>query len=121
MKKYLLFFVLLAGTVTDLLAQRILLEQDVSGDSIMETYGPNRKHFGHFYMGFGFVAGPAEASSSDVDYFKSHEVLFGYRYKYRVSNFYALGFETTFGTQTFEIKQHAGKGLPSPFVNNDKE
>ncbi len=113
MKKYLLFWGLLLGVWVPALAQKVLLAQDVTKDTVKQTFGPNQKYFGHFYTGFGLVAGPSEAKGSAVQNLRSNEFLFGYRYKYKVASFYALGLDLALSFQSFNLKQQAGKTLPN--------
>ena len=121
MKKYLLSFGLLAACFTTAPAQKVLLAQDVTKDTVEVKFGPNKKYFGHMYVGYGFVAGPAENKGSAVDYGSSHEWLFGYRFKYKVGNVYALGFDVTVNPVTYFIKQKTGKTLPNPFLFDEEK
>ena len=112
MKKLLAFYLLFLGCLTSVSAQKVLLEQNVSEDSVKKTFGPNLKYFGHFYGGFGLIAGPAEAGSK-IRYFISHEFLLGYRFKYKVGKVYALGLDATVTFQSVFLKQEDGKTLPT--------
>src|SRR5687767_10866092 len=112
MKKYILFFGLMAAFFSKASAQNVVLSQDVTKDTVQSKYGPNKKYFSHMYAGYGFVAGPAESKGSAVKYGDSHEWLFGYRFKYKIGNVYALGFDVTINPITFYLKQQEGKTLP---------
>src|SRR6478752_7391822 len=121
MKRYLLllgFLMALNGTAT---AQKVLLYQDVARDTVKQTFGPNLKYFGHFYGGFGFVASAAEGKGSEVEYPASHEFMLGYRYKYKLGRFYALGWDLSVRSQTFRLKQQHGKTLPSPMLHDEEK
>lgn len=115
------FLVLVLGATFPTLAQRVLLEQDVSKDSVKTNFGPNLKYFGHFYAGFGLVASASEAKSSAVVYPASHEFVYGYRFKYRVGQVYSLGLEMQVSSQTYKLKQQAGKTLPYPQKFDDSK
>jgi hypothetical protein len=112
MKKSIAFLLLFLGCLPSASAQKVLLEQNVSEDTIKQNFGPNLKYFGHFYGGFGMIAGLA-GTGSEIDYLKSHEFVMGYRFKYKLSRFYALGFETGLTLQSVFLKQEAGKTLPT--------
>jgi hypothetical protein len=113
MKKYLLFLGLISCSVIQAAAQNVLLAQDVAKDSIPEKFGPNLKHYTHFYLGYGFVVGPSENKGSQVKYPASHEWVIGLRYKYKVGEVYALGFDLALTPQVFKLKQQEGKTLPA--------
>lgn len=114
MKKYLLVLAAFAGLLFNASAQNVLLAQDVAKDSIPEKFGPNLKHYTHFYLGYGFVVGPSENKGSQVKYPSSHEWVIGLRYKYKVGEVYALGFDLAFTPQVFHLKQQESKILPTP-------
>ena len=40
-------------------AQQVLVQANVADDTVKTTFGPNRRLFGHGYLGFGLLAGPA--------------------------------------------------------------
>jgi hypothetical protein len=113
MKKYLLILVGFASFLLNASAQNVLLAQDVAKDSIPEKFGPNLKHYTHFYLGYGFVVGPSENKGSQVKYPASHEWVIGLRYKYKVGEVYALGLDLTLTPQVFHLKQKEGKTLPT--------
>lgn len=120
MKRYLLLLGLLISLQGKILAQKVLLYQDVAQDTVKQTFGPNLKYFGHFYGGFGMMAGPAE-TGSEIDYLKSHEFLMGYRFKYKVGKVYGLGFDATVTFQSVFLKQEEGKTLPTPDLYEEEK
>src|SRR5688572_29727495 len=113
MKKYLLVLAAFAGLLFNASAQNVLLAQDVAKDSIQEKFGPNLKHYTHFYLGYGFVVGPSENQGSQVKYPSSHEWVIGLRYKYKVGEVYALGLDLALTPQVFHLKQQKKKTLPT--------
>ena len=121
MKKCILILGLFLIGSIPVLAQKVLLEQNVAQDTLPENFGPNQKHFGHFYVGFGMMAGAAEAKSSAIDHLKSHEFLLGYRFKYKVSNFYSVGLDGFSTFQTYYLKQQAGKTLPTKILFDEEK
>ena len=100
-------------------SQEILLSQDVKGDTLRPTRGPNLKHFTIGYIGLGFPV----FTNEDVDYTKfgaSSTLDFGIRYKRRLSNTFALGLDLGLNFSDYAIKQGSGKTTPDTVIN-DKE
>ncbi|MBI2967537.1 MAG: hypothetical protein HYY40_06965 [Bacteroidetes bacterium] len=100
-------------------SQDILLEQDVNADTVVPSFGPNRKVFRHFFGGLGFVVGP-DNPGGEVRYGYSKEFYGGLRYKFRISNFYALGFDIGWRNSNYTLKKTPGKILPNN-IQHDKE
>ena len=101
-------------------SQTVLLEQDVNKDSIPPTFGPNLKHYGHMYVGLGWVLGQSDSAGADIITGSSTDFVVGYRYKRKLSNFYALGFDVNYGVTSFNLKQDSSKILPNQILH-DKE
>ncbi|MDQ3193067.1 MAG: hypothetical protein M3Q58_15895 [Bacteroidota bacterium] len=122
MKKILITtLIALAFVTTNINGQEILLEQNVQGDTIPPQRGPNLKHYSHLYFAYGFVFGPSQAAGSAIRYGNSTDFNVGYRYKRKISNFYALGFDFAYGVTSFNIDQQQGKTLPNNvFHDNEK-
>jgi len=99
--------------------QTVLLEQDVNADTIPKMVGPNLKHFSHFYFGYGFVLG-ADADGSKIKYGSSSDFVYGYRYKRKLSEFYAVGFDLFYHSTAFHLKQDSTKALPNNILHDDK-
>jgi len=99
--------------------QTVLLEQDVNADTIPELVGPNLKHFSHLYVGYGFVLG-ADAVGSEIRYGSSSDFVYGYRYKRKLSEFYAVGFDIFYHSTAFHLKQDSTKALPNNILHDDK-
>lgn len=60
--------------------------------------GPNLQNYGQWFIGFGAVT-PVGASSDNTIFGKSLLFDFGYRYRYRVSNFFNTGFDVSYYLQ----------------------
>jgi hypothetical protein len=99
-------------TNNELKAQDVLLEQNVEKDTIVPKNGPNMKRYSHFYTGFGLVFGESEANGSAINYGKSLDYIVGYRFKYKINNFYAIGFDAKYSWTSFNIKQDNNMNLP---------
>ncbi len=119
MKKLFLLFLTIVFT-TVLFSQTVLLEEDVAADTIPETFGPNLKKYRHLYLEYGFLADRAENDSMKMIYGHSHNLVFGLRYKYKISNFLALGWDIHISSWSYRIKQNDNKILPND-IKHDKE
>lgn len=116
------FFTLLIGLMLCGIfgfAQQVLLEQDATFDTIAPTRGPNRANFSHFYISYGVPISDVH-TGAEILTGKSFDFDFGYRYKRKISNFYALGFEIYYKVQDFNMKQDSGKIVPDTILH-DKE
>lgn len=100
-------------------AQNVVMHQTVD-DTIIPKHGPNLKNFTHYYIGYGFIAGQPEATGSDINYGKSGNFIFGIRYKLKVCKFYAIGYDISFNTYSFNLKQDSSKITPNK-IQHDKE
>ena len=114
MKKIIATVYLACIILTSVSAQTVLLEEDLKSDTIQTKWGPNLSHFGHFYLDFGFFIGPSDADSARISEGYSNTFSIGYRYKKRICNFYAVGFDIHFTEFTYRLKQYGEKIIPNP-------
>jgi len=118
MKKYfLLLSILILGLTTN--SQTVLLEQDVYKDTLEKKVGPNLRHFHHLYLSFGFMSKQSD-KGADIKFGNSTFFDFGYRYKLKICNHYALGTDFNMGFYGYNLKQTNFKTLPDTLLN-DKE
>ena len=94
-------------------AQTVLLERHTDRDTVQPTFGPNLKHYVHFYLGMGFIVGPSDADMP-IKYGNSLELNAGWRYKYRLNQRFAVGADLGIRWQWFTLKQDSAKILPTP-------
>lgn len=92
-------------------AQNIVLEKDPAIDSLVPKRGPNRKHYLHTYMSFGFTTDPGEAGARSRQGTFGHCQL-GLRYKRRLSQTFALGYEFAYDVNDLSQRQESGKLVP---------
>ncbi|NOZ45915.1 MAG: hypothetical protein GXO79_03945 [Chlorobi bacterium] len=100
-------------------AQEVLLEETPVSDSLHTNFGQNYKNYGHFFLSTGFIAGQNN-SGSEIIYGLSRQFNFGYRYKRRVTNYYALGFEGNISNSSFQLKQNSTKILPNDSIHTNE-
>ena len=120
MKKNILLLSILLFSFSATFSQQVVFEQDVNKDTIVPTKGPNLKNFSHLYFGFGLVLGSPDSTGSDINMGSSTDFIIGYRYKRKLSNFYAIGVDISYGATSFNLKQDSSKLLPSKELH-DKE
>ena len=100
--------------------QKIVFSQDVKSDTVRPTKGPNLKNYTHVFLGFGFPLFTGEA----LNYTKpgaSMIVDYGIRYKRRLNNTFALGFDLSVNWAAFKIKQDDGKSIPDSTINKKEK
>jgi hypothetical protein len=86
-----------------LYSQKVLLSQNVEKDSIIPSWGPNRKHFIGLYIGISGVAGKS-GSGASVLYDHSSEFTVGLNYKRRLSNHEAIGCKISYDLGSYRLK-----------------
>ncbi len=91
-------------------AQTVILSKSVS-DTAESNFGPNKKHFLHFYLGYGFVAGK-NMSGSEINYGRSGGFTYGIRYKMKISGLSSFGFDIGYKGANYSLSQTAGKVFP---------
>jgi len=101
-------------------AQDIILERDIHEDMFNKDFGPNQKKFGHLFVNFEFIIDQNPDNGLDIKLFRSNVLSAGYRYKYKLKEFYAVGFELAYQHHNFNIKQDENKTFFNT-VLHDKE
>lgn len=118
MKKILFgFFTLFSLTA---FSQEVLLSRDVAADTVRPTVGPNLKNFTHQYLSYGSPF----FTNEDVNFIKpgaSIVIDYGYRYKRRLNNTFALGLDFSFNWAAFKVKQGDGKTVPDTIINEKEK
>ncbi|WP_046242624.1 hypothetical protein [Hymenobacter terrenus] len=103
-----------AGSSRAAQAQQVLVQANVADDTVKTTFGPNRRYFGHLYVGYGLVAGPA-GSGAGVRYgTHSAELRGGGRLKFRLTQTLALNFDLGYTYLRYGLAQNGQKIVPSP-------
>ena len=95
-------------------AQRVLVQATVANDTLRNAFGPNRRWFGHFYVGYGLVAGPAGTGAAVHYGLPSAELQVGSRLKRRCSQTLALTFDWRYAYRRYALVQNAQKTVPTP-------
>jgi len=84
-----------------------------------KKHGENRKHYNQGFISFGVVT-PAGAKSDDSYFGKSFVFDFGFRYRYRVSNFLNIGNDLSYYIQGNRLDHSGMKKIYDGMVH-DKE
>ena len=100
-------------TAAPALAQQVLVQADVAADTLAPISGPNRRYFGHLYLGYALVAGPG-AAGAPVRYGPaSGELQAGGRLKRRLSQTLALTADARYAFLRYGLAQEPGKAVPT--------
>lgn len=103
-----------------LFSQNMIMDEKPDSLYNISKWGKNRVNFIHFYGSYGLVAGAAEGNAYDVKYGLSREWKFGIRYKLRICNFYAMGFDFAIAQSRFRFAQNSSNTFPDT-VMHDQE
>lgn len=118
MKKiFLLLFISII--LSSVYGQSVLLHKEVE-DTVIVKFGPNHKNFIHSYFGVGVIAGEPDSAGSSIETGKSVNILLGFRYKLRLTNWLAIGYEVAYNSYSYRLLQDSSKTIPDK-VLHDKE
>lgn len=98
-------------------AQQVLVQANVADDTVKTTFGPNRRYFGHAYLGYGLVAGPARGGAALRYGFGSSELRGGGRLKVRFTQALAFTLDLGYAYRRYELAQNDQKTVPTPTLH----
>ncbi|TPG63691.1 hypothetical protein [Hymenobacter nivis] len=101
-------------------AQQVLLRANVADDTLLNRTGPNRRYFGHLYMGGGLVAGPGAADAPLRHGLASAELQLGGRLKRRITQNVAVVADARYAYLRYAFAQTAAKTFPSPGLHQSE-
>jgi hypothetical protein len=112
MKKFLFFFICtFASLICD--GQTVLLEEKVSANDFKKpTEGPNFRHFGHLFIGLGFYIPQGKDLEIETKPGSTTSFEFGWRYKLKLTNWFAMGTGINYVNDIFNLKQVETKVVP---------
>ena len=96
-------------------AQEEILEMNPAVDTIEPVQGPNRKHFVHPFMSFGLCIDAGE-TGAQVKQPRVDQFSLGIRYKRRVAEHFAWGWDLAYNVNDFSLKQNLIKTTPDTFL-----
>ena len=85
------------------MGQEIMLEEETENLYDVATFGANRKHFVHFFLGVGFHL-PGEDNAA-LNYWNTNAFMAGIRYKYKFSNMFSAGLDLHYKKSNFRYDQ----------------
>jgi hypothetical protein len=119
-KKYLwLLAACLAGPAAR--AQQVLLQTDVARDTLRPRTGPNRRYFGHLYVGYGLVVGGSGPGLPLRHGWGSSELQLGGRLKRRFTDHLALTADLRYAYLRYALAQDEGPKTPPFSTLHDTE
>ncbi len=101
-------------------AQTLLMEEYPGNDTIVPKWGKNLKHFIHPYLALDMMVGDFSNSSASLKY-PATGFSFGFRYKRKFTNFYAMGLDFSMNAIGYGIKQESEKTFPDSGIVYDKQ
>lgn len=110
---------MLVATAAD--AQTLLMSNNVKRDTTSPDRGPNRKHFSQWFLTEGFIIGQPESEGAEVIQGRSTQIEFGYRYKRRVNQTLAWGYEIWFNRRNYLLKQDSSKTFPDNILHKKEK
>ncbi|GAB4277845.1 MAG: hypothetical protein Kow0068_01160 [Marinilabiliales bacterium] len=113
--KHILFIIILLPLT--ILSQTVLLEEYPGKDTIPEKKGPNRKYFHHLYLGIGSFVDQIESNQAKILYTTSNNFVFGFKYKYKLSNTFSFGWDLYLLTDNYKFKQDTSKTFPDTLIH----
>jgi len=98
-------------------AQQVLVQANVADDTVKTTFGPNRRLFGHGYLGYGLLAGPAGPGAGLRYGLGSMELRGGGRFKIRLTQTLAVNLDLGYAYLRYELAQNNQKIVPTPALH----
>lgn len=92
---FILSFIIMAVQAQD-------FDLDEFSGNMNAAKGPNAQKFGHFFMGFGLLVDQPEGER-EIKYLSSNNIDLGYRYKYKMGNVFAAGWELSYARLKFSF------------------
>ena len=78
--------------------------------------GPNLDYYGHFFIGYGLIAG-ADSDSARLIYGKSSAFSLGHLWKWRMAKWLEIGFDVEYHYASFHLKQDSSKIVPNSTIH----
>jgi hypothetical protein len=100
--------------------QKVLFEKNVKDNAYSKKKGPNTKYFSHLLIGYELFASPPDNKGAEIVYGSSATIDIGYRHKFKILEFYSMGFSTEYSFAKYIIRQTDNKILPNA-LQHDKE
>jgi hypothetical protein len=86
----------------------------------LKKRGPNKDHYGHIYLGYGFLGGESD-DSAQIRSGKSSSFSLGYLWKWRLAKWYEVGFDLAYHYTSFHLKQDSTKKVPNRIIHRKEK
>ncbi|NLF44128.1 MAG: hypothetical protein GX587_15660 [Bacteroidales bacterium] len=97
------------------------LYRNVESDMAIPKTGPNRRHFNHLFLTYGFITGNPENIGAKIIHGKSGLFSIGDRYKLKFNNTFSMGADLYYQISTYHISQHDGKLVPDNIIHKKEK
>ena len=85
-------------------SQTPVLSEEVDLNIEKPKFGENRRNYTHFYISLGALFGKAEGDIMEINPWKSLYYDFGFRYKLKLFEYNAVGFQIYFNRYSYRLK-----------------
>lgn len=118
MKRIIIYCILSLFLLQSTVSQTVLLHEKISDyDFEMPKQGPNFRHFTHLYLGFAFYIPTGNKNEIPIINGLSTAFSVGVRYKFKLTNFFAIGTALNYTNDIFTIKQDKTKIFPNSNIH----
>ena len=108
---FLTFFLLISNIF---LGQTVILnEKPLKYDLQIPSEGPNFRHFNHLYLSYNFIIPLGDENEIETNFAKSYVFNLGWRYKFKIVEFLAIGTAINFYNVTYNLTQNEKKMVPN--------
>ncbi len=114
-----ILFMLLFIFPFGLLGQIIIIEESPLNEA-PKTFGPNLKNYGHFFIGFDYYYPESDGLGAEIESINSGNFNLGYRYKRKICNYFALGFDVHFSNFKFRMQNNKNSTNVHYVPNNEE-
>ncbi len=112
-----IFFVIFLFVAFNVTAQNVLLTEYPNNDTVIPKKGPNLKNFYFIYIGYEAFADKFSNNSANLKNGASGKTMFGFKFKRKITNFWAIGYDLNMSSSTVNIKQNAKKTFPNNVIH----
>jgi len=102
--------------------QTVLLHESIRNyDFKMPKQGPNFRHFNHLILGYAFFVPMHQINEIQIKAGTSTILTVGWRYKFKITNWLAIGAGVNFTNEKFNIKQNDEKVIPDTILHSKEK
>lgn len=113
------FVILLVFASLTLGAQDVVFERENASDTIPPSTGPNRRNYIYPFITAGFIAQPGfDGAKVKIGHLGQWGI--GFRYKYKLSKYFGLGFDLSYIVNDYELKKDPTKALPDTILYDEQ-